>query len=214
MISEDDKATYLETGIGDVPDRDRLDQIRHSLADDDTWAEPPQSALEGVLSAIRSESTSDRPAPEPMGRAARWPAAVAAVAVVAAIFALVFASASTLTRSDADVIAMEGTALVPAATGTASLRPTDSGWWIRLDLEDVPPASPGTYYEGWVWSDDGEGVSIGTFHMRGGSGSVTLWSGVDLAEYPSIWVTIQDEGEGPLPSDLVVMKGRWDQAGG
>lgn len=214
MSPEDDKATYLETGIGDVPDRDRLDQIRHALTGADTWAEPPQSALDGVLSAIRSESATNRSGPEDGRAVTRWPAAVAAVAVVAAVVALVIASATTLTKNDEEVIAMQGTALVPTAAGTASLRPTDSGWWIRLDLDGIPSAAPGTYYEGWVWSDDGEGVSIGTFHMRGGPGSVTLWSGVDLAEYPSIWVTIQDEGGGPSPSDLVVIKGRWDQAEG
>ncbi len=214
MSPEDDKATYLETGTGDVPDRDRLDQIRNALTSADIWAEPPQSALDGVLSAIRSESGSPRSEPERVRALTRWPAAVAAVAVAAAMVALVIASAMTLSRNDEEVIAMEGTDLMPAAAGTASLRPTDSGWWIRLDLDGISPAATGTYYEGWVWSDDGEGVSIGTFHMRGGPGSVTLWSGVDVGEYPSIWVTIQDEGAGPSPSDLVVMKGRWDQAGG
>jgi hypothetical protein len=37
---------------------------------------------------------------------------------------------------------------------------------------------------------------------------VVLWSGVPLAEYPSIWVTLEDEEEGPEASDLVVMTGR------
>jgi hypothetical protein len=88
------------------------------------------------------------------------------------------------------------------------VKPTDAGWWIRLDVTDLPPAPDGMYYEGWVWSDAGEGVSIGTFHLRGGDAPVVLWSGVPLAEYPSIWVTLEDEEEGPEASDLVVMTGR------
>jgi hypothetical protein len=59
-----------------------------------------------------------------------------------------------------------------------------------------------------VWSDEGEGVSIGTFHMRGDEMPIMLWSGVPLGEYPSIWVTLESETEGPEASDAIVMTGR------
>jgi hypothetical protein len=88
------------------------------------------------------------------------------------------------------------------------VRSTEAGWWIHLDVTGLPPAPEGQYYEGWVWSDEGEGVSIGTFHLRGGDAPVVLWSGVPLAEYPSIWVTLENEDEGPEASELVVMTGR------
>jgi hypothetical protein len=104
---------------------------------------------------------------------------------------------------------MSGTELAPSAAGTASLRPTSSGWYIRLDVSGLPAAPLGSYYEGWVWSDD-EGVSIGTFHLRDDSDPVVLWSGVDVAEYPAIWVTLEDEGAGPQASDQIMMKGRLD----
>jgi hypothetical protein len=35
-----------------------------------------------------------------------------------------------------------------------------------------------------------------------------LWSGVDVADYPAIWVTLEDEGAGPEASDRIMMKGR------
>jgi hypothetical protein len=88
------------------------------------------------------------------------------------------------------------------------VRSTDAGWWIRLDVTGLSPAPQGKYYEGWVWSDDDDGVSIGTFHLRGGDAPVVLWSGVPLADYPSIWVTLEDEEGGPEASDLVVLTGR------
>ena len=37
----------------------------------------------------------------------------------------------------------------------------------------------GCYYQAWARSPDGELVSMGTFHMRGGDATVTLWSAVD-----------------------------------
>jgi hypothetical protein len=103
---------------------------------------------------------------------------------------------------------MTGTGLGTGAGGTAAVRPTESGWWIRLDLQGLPPAPTGSYYEGWVWSDDGEGISIGSFHNRGGDDPVILWSGVELAEYPSIWVTLEPEDGVAAASGEVVMKGR------
>jgi len=108
---------------------------------------------------------------------------------------------------DEQVVAIAGTELQPDATGQAAIRQTESGWWIRLDVEDLPAADDGTYYEGWVWNDEGEGVSIGTFHFRGGERSVVLWSGVDPADYPAIWVTLEDEDGDPSASDRVVMRG-------
>jgi hypothetical protein len=59
-----------------------------------------------------------------------------------------------------------------------------------------------------VWSDDGEGVSIGTFHLRGGDESVMLWSGVDPTDYPSIWVTLEDEDGDATASGVVLLRGR------
>jgi hypothetical protein len=59
-----------------------------------------------------------------------------------------------------------------------------------------------------MWNDEGEGVSIGTFHLRGGEEPVILWSGVDPADYPAIWVTREPEDGDPGASDQVVMRGR------
>ena len=121
-------------------------------------------------------------------------------------------SITTFQPSSSDnVVAMSGTELEEAALGEAEFGPNEAGWWIRLDVTGLPPAPDGSYYEGWVWSDEGEGVSIGTFHLRGEDTPIVLWSGVPLADYPSIWVTLESEDDGPEASELIVMKGRISQ---
>jgi hypothetical protein len=210
MGSEDIRADYLATGSGESPaDHEQLDLIRGVLAEGAAWEEPPEGVVDGLLATIAREAQA--PALEVGAPPPRRPLLLAAAAV-AAIALLVIGVASVLDDPIADtVVAMTGTDLAPAAAGIASLRPTPSGWYIRLDVNGLPAAPEGSYYEGWVWSDDHEGVSIGTFHVRAGDDPVVLWSGVNVAEYPAIWVTLQDEGAGPEASDRIMMKGRVEE---
>ena len=67
-----------------------------------------------------------------------------------------------------------------------------AGYAIRLDMAGLPPAAEGEFYEGWLRADDGEMVSVGTFHMRSGDSDVVLWSGVRIAEYHTLIVTEED----------------------
>jgi hypothetical protein len=210
MGPDDIRANYLATGTGETPaDHEQLDLIRGVLAESPIWEEQPEGVVEGLLATIAREgqpSEADVAAPQP-----RRPWLMAAGAV-AAISLLVIGIASLSDQPTTEtVVAMTGTELAPAAGGVAALRPTPSGWYIRLDVSGLPAAPEGTYYEGWVWSDDNEGVSIGTFHLRSGDDPVVLWSGVSVVDYPAIWVTLQDEGAGAEASDRIMMKGRVDE---
>jgi hypothetical protein len=210
MGSEDVRPEYLATGSGERPaDHEQLDLIRGVLAESSTWEEPPEGVVDALLATIAREGLS--PSADPEGSTSpRRPWLVTAGAV-AAISLLVFGVVSVLNEPIAEtVVAMTGTDLAPAAAGIATLHPTRSGWYIRLDVSGLPAAPEGSYYEGWVWSDH-EGVSIGTFHLRDGADPVVLWSGVEVAEYPAIWVTLEDEGAGPGASDQIMMKGRIDE---
>lgn len=209
VVNKDERALYLESGQGDMGDVGRLDLVREVLANSSTWVEPPAGLAERVAIGIgvRSDVVS------PPRR--RW--LVPAVVGIAAALVAIVGLSGVLQRSPSSpdaVAVMEGTELIPDAGGTATIRDTSSGWAIRLEVEGLPPAAPGQYYQGWAWNEAGEGVSIGTFHLRNGSYPVTLWAGVDLVEYPWIWVTLQDEGAGPAVSDRVVMRGRIEHAGG
>lgn len=208
MRADERRANYLAAGPDDSSrPEERLDLIRDVLAEVATWAEPPPQVVHGLLAAVAEDRRGAVEDPS-AGTRVRWPVIAATVGAIAAVIALVFSTVSVLNADTEIVLAMSGTELELGATGQALARPTGSGWWIRLELSGLPPAPEGSFYQGWVWSDDGQGVSIGTFHLRGGEEPVVLWSGVELSAYPSIWVTLQNEGEGPEASDLIVMTGR------
>lgn len=205
MSTEDSRAQYLATGPSSAGDGDeRLDLIRDVLAGEATWAEPPPQVADGVLASLAVENVS-QPAEASGGR---WALALAGVGGLVAVAALVLGTIAVVQGDDDNVVAMSGTELEAEASGQAAFGPNDAGWWIRLDVTGLPPAPEGSYYEGWVWSDEGEGVSIGTFHLRGDEMPIVLWSGVPLADYPSIWVTLESEADGPEASDEIVMTGR------
>lgn len=203
----EDRPKYLASGSGEKPaDHERLDMIRAILADDAVWSEPPPEVGDVILASIAEGSRPENEATTNRSRHFRWlggvAAAAAALIVVVGLFGLLNGETEDL------VMAVEGTELEADASGQATLSPTGDGWSIQLEVSDLPPAQPGTYYEGWMWNDQGQGVSIGTFHLRGGGESVILWSGVAPDTYPSIWVTLEDEDGDPSASDRVVMRGR------
>lgn len=203
----EDRAEYLASGSGEEPaDHERLDLIRAILGEQATWSEPPPETGDAVLTAIATEAG---PVRTHTTKSRRWWPWAAAVAAGAAVIAVVVGLAGVIGDPPNEiVVALAGTELEAGATGEATLGPAGSGWWIRLDVDGLQAAPAGTYYEGWAWSDQGDGVSIGTFHLRGEKGPVTLWSGVDPADYPSIWVTLEDEDGDASASDRVVMRGR------
>ena len=202
MMERDKRARFVEQGSeGDDP---RSDAVRRALGDPVTWDEPPHTIADGVLAGIKA---GDNPLFH-TGRRPTWRRfGLAAAAVTVVILLLGFLGSS---GPDA-VVNLAGTELEPSASGRALLEPTDAGWSIRLELQDLPPADEGFYYEGWVWSDQGDGVSIGTFHLRDGSHPLNMWAGVDVEAYPSIWISLQAEGEGNEVSDRIVMVGRLER---
>lgn len=199
----EERINYLESGSGEPPDRERLDAIRARLGEEAIWAEPPTRVGDELMDEVAAAAQ-----PPAMRRRSPWLAV--AVILGALVVALAAAAAGLLGEPAETVIAMTGTDLEPTAIGEVAIRSTGSGWWIRLEVDGLPPADEGTYYEGWVWNDEGEGVSIGTFHLRSDDEPVILWSGVDPDDYPSVGVTLEDEDGDPSASDRVVMRGRTD----
>lgn len=205
MNIDDRSAGYLADWEGHPSGQsEKLDATRAALREPTTWADPPPEVESDVVASIRAESVR---VVDTSWRA--WIPRLAAVAAITLIAVGLMAFWPTGTKVD-----LIGTDLMPQASGVATLNAADSGWSIAVSLTDLPPAEQGTYYEGWVWSDDGKGVSIGTFHLRGGNNPVTLWAGVDVNEYPSIWISVQPEGAGNEVSDRIVMRGRFDNPAG
>jgi Anti-sigma-K factor rskA len=220
-VNEDEFADFLDNGSRasgprDEPTRDTATRFRDLLADDAVWAEPSPTGVDDLLAAIQAESggmvpaapataPAARPRVRSRGRSRRLVlvAAAAGIVAVAGVVGIVVRSADDGAGQD---FAVAGTELAPDASGVAMVEETGSGVAIELDVSGLPPAEPGTYYQAWVKGPDGL-VTVGTFHMRGGDEHVELWSGVPLDRYPTLTVTLQQEGAGQESSGRVVLSG-------
>ena len=213
MTSQPWLAEYLERGAEepgpyapDAASADAARRLRVLLADPDGWAEPPAGLLDQILAGTGTGTGSaagrdDRRRQIQMRRTVRAGAAalLAAAAVVIGI---------VVTRGPATTdVALAGTRLAPAASATAKLHATPSGLAIELDVSGLPPSPPGYYYQAWMKGPRGL-VTIGTFHLRGGPGTVELWSAISLADYPAITVTREPEDGNPASSGQVVLTNR------
>jgi hypothetical protein len=202
----------------------RNDALARLLGDPLVWDEPPAGLEDQVVAAIAAEAagqqgSSPATAPAPGGAVvtSRRPWArpfLAGVGAAAAIVLLVagvalFAGGEGEDDRGGTEVALAGTELAPEASADALVADTPLGTVLHLDVRDLPPAPEGAFYEVWMRQegDDGDAVSAGTFHMRGGDGEVELWSGVPPERYPVVTVTLQQEGEGPESSGQVVLRG-------
>ncbi len=190
------------TGHGDDLDEGGFDALESAPSSADIWA----SHGSGIAEAGPEETERILRMPPPPGREDRrylW-----VIAVVAALFLITGTSIGLLATAgdDGEVVPLAGTDLAPAASATARLEKTSQGLRVLMSIEGLPPAEPGTYYQGWIRNET-DGVAIGTFHLRGGDGEVELLAGVLPHDYPTVMVTLQQEGEGPGTSGQVVLRG-------
>ena len=215
-MNEDEFADFLDNGSRAAGQRDESSsdaavRFRNLLADDAVWAEPSPTGVDDLLAAIEAESGGGVPAAPaarrrvPSGRSRRL-MLVAAAAGIVALAGLVGILVSSADDGAGQDFAVAGTELAPDASGVATVEETGSGVAIELDVSDLPPAEPGTYYQAWVKGPEGL-VTVGTFHMRGGDDHIDLWSGVPLDRYPTLTVTLQEEGAGQESSGRVVLSG-------
>jgi anti-sigma-K factor RskA len=199
----------------DEPPRALPDRILASLRQEELWVDPPVDLEDRTLAAIRAELDT-RPAPtvdelavarERRSRRKRWAAVLVAGVAAVALGAVATVAVTGHNKPESTVVTLAGTELEPGATGRANIAPKDSGFEIKLDISGLPPAPTGSYYQGWLRNEDGDAVTIGTFHGREGTSDIILWSGVDIADYPRLTVTIQQEGAGAESSGRVVLRG-------
>jgi Anti-sigma-K factor rskA, C-terminal len=216
-VNEDEFADFLDNGRlaagqGDESTRDSAVRFRDLLADDAVWAEPRPTGVDDLLAGIEAESggsvaaaarTARPQAPARARSRLMLVAAAAGIVVLAGVVGILVRAADDDARQNFAVAATE---LAPGASAVATVEEAGSGVAIELDVRGLPPAEPGTYYQAWVKGPDGL-VTVGTFHMRGGDDNVELWSGVPLDRYPTLTVTLQEEGAGQQSSGRVVLSG-------
>jgi hypothetical protein len=197
------------------------------LADPQMWDEPDPDAEESIVAAVVAAAAAQRPAPArevdavdgdnrdnvvAISAARRWIApflagAAAVLLVVAAVTIVQSDLGGSDEVADAVTVTMEGTPEAPDASAVADILDTPLGTRIDFAVVGLPPAPAGTYYEAWLRQSPEVGVSAGTFHLRGGDGTIELWAGVGLDEYPLVTVTLQQEGGGAASSGVVVLRG-------
>ena len=193
MTPEERLARFLDGG----EDEREGAFVTEALAAASTWDGPPPDLEQLVVDAVRAEAGS-----QPRRR---W---VGLGGIAAGL--LLVAAALLFLRDEAEPhVLMAATDLAPTASAVATIIDTPGGVLIRLEVGGLPPAPEGSYYQGWVRNEQGDSVSIGTFHMRGGEGRIGLWSGVSLEEYPTISVSLQKEGEGTESSGRVFLQGTY-----
>ena len=92
--------------------------------------------------------------------------------------------------------ALAPTALLPDASGDATLTKTSSGWRIELDATGLPRLEDGRYYQAWLRNTAGVLVPIGTFNE---GRKVTLWAGVPPTDFTTLSVT-REQADGDQSS--------------
>ena len=163
---------------------------------------PPVAAAEPVVAG----PAADEPAVAtvtPLRRRPSWQRLAVAVPVAAAAAAVL--TLAVLGVQDALEPGPDSTftALGPAgARADVEVTSRASGFEVTLESENLPAAPAGSYYAAWMRRGPGPGdvVPIGTFHGRRIGEPIVLWTGVDPARYRTFSVTLQREGEPPLPN--------------
>lgn len=183
------------------------------LSEQAVWDDSDPADEDAIVAAISVERGDRAPAgaadprPAPARSVVRVLAPfLAGVAAALLVSVGIAAFAGSDDEPDGEVVALAGTDLAPDASAEASVLDTPLGTRMVLDVSNLAPAPPGSYYEAWLRESAEVGVSAGTFHLRGGDGDIELWAGVSLAEYPLITVTLQEEGE-VGSSGQVVLRG-------
>lgn len=235
MTDDERIVLYLETGDDTLlsemtrEEADDLRATRALLEDEALWGEPASDLAARIDAEVRATPQATTPplptpstdisTPTSTTSAGAPPAPVVdmaaarerrglhrgliAVAGMAAGVVLALGAVALRSGSDepGDEVAIAATDLGGDITGTASFVARPAGLEIVLDLEGLPRAPAGSFYQGWVKGDKGL-VTIGTFHT---GGRVVLWSGVELADYPLLTVTLEPEDGDPASSGQVLL---------
>ncbi len=166
------------------------------LSRPDMWEEPGAELERSVVDAVVRAATADTPitALHDRGERRSLRSVAAPWFAAAAVFGLIVAGIVVASRSsdgdDGVVFAMAGTAAQPEASATAAVSATPAGMKILLTPDGLPGAPAGFMYEAWV-SDGTIRVSAGTFHLRGGGGTIELWAGVADPSFRRLSVTLE-----------------------
>ena len=155
------------------------------------WEEPDPRVAKAILDEIDPTRT--------RRRISRWVVG----AVAAALIAVVLFGVSLLGGLGADP---DWTVEVVAgpefdAWGEVSGFNEPTGTRLVLDINELPPAEPGTFYEVWWVREGGEVVSSGSFLEVD---TIEMWVGIYRSDFPNMLITLEQADGDPSPSSTVV----------
>jgi len=168
----------------------------------------PESLGERTIGAVREAAAVER-----RRTRRRWLSAVAAavVLVVAGVTVGVVVTRPAPSAREIALNAVEGGP--PRAHGSAQLHSTDAGTEVDLDLSDLPPNPPGTFYECWFVAPDDtldkpDRVSAGTFVVvNGGTTQVRMFTAANLSRFPRMGITLEPDDGNPQRTGNKVLAG-------
>jgi len=194
-VSGGDAGDEDEVGVPDLPPG-----VDASLRRADVWTAPPADLFDRIAAAVTSTPRTDAPDSRFAAARRRWVLVGAAAAAALVLFAAGFvvrgiADDGPDESADEDTpvaqLALAGTDLAPMAKAGVEVLDRGDGFALVLVTDGLAPAPDGMYYEGWLRSVAGDSVSIGTFHLRDGDGTVVLWSGVAIDDFPTLTITLR-----------------------
>ena len=185
-------------------------------------SEPDQttSALDGQAApthppTLRAVPGTGSPTPHPAAdRARRWPR-WAAPAAALLIGAALGAGVLVVAQNRSDSVTVEATApltSVPTGPlagkdgqlGQAELVATTQGQQVRVSAADLP-AMPGTFYEVWLFGNDGKMISLGSLDQ--GKGDFTVPSDISTQEYRTVDISDEPPDGNPTHSGISMVRG-------
>jgi Anti-sigma-K factor rskA len=144
-------------------------------------------------------------APPRRRRVSPRPVVLVVAAAIAAVAVGIGVAVTRSGSSDAPFrAALAPTALVPGATGEATLTKTSSGWRIEFDARGLPRLDGGRFYEAWLRNPAGVLVPVGTFNE---GRKVTLWAGVSPKDFTMLTVTRERADDNQTSSGEKVLIG-------
>jgi hypothetical protein len=202
MIAGEDAASLRADQAAEVP------FLADLLADPSTWAEPRPELEDAVVEAVMGAPGEPADVVPMLRRAGgstkrRTAAAVAVAAgIVILLGVVVVARGGPASDYESELAATE---LAPQAGGSVDITRNAGGFEVTLDARGLPPLPADQYYQAWLKDARGTLVAIGTFSSS--DETVTLWSGVSPADFPTMTVTIEAADGEQASSGKVVLAG-------
>ncbi len=188
-IPSDDELTEARSNLESMLGGSGID-----LSDASLWEPAPDLADTIVAEAVGSSRGAAKAA---IGWRSYWLAAAAVAAIVAiGVTAIRFAAADPDWR-----VELAATELAPGAEASIDGWNEPSGTRVRLDIDGLPPAPDGFFYELW-FSAGPQHISAGTFRDTEG---VEMWAGVTRADFPRLWITLEPIDDDESPSGDTVL---------